>query len=166
VRINDNGELLFQGQNACIGQWTTDGLYPLDPERWVATGDRAERRSDGLYFQGRTDSTFKLANGRMVHAGPIEARIKEGIDDVHDAFVWSPNGTELAIAFCWDASPAQRPTNDAMRPYLGPLHKRLDTTLFLAPADWPQTPKGAVDRMAIQQRLADLVSSHSSSVTS
>lgn len=166
VRISDEGELLFQGQNACIGQWSDDGLHPLDPERWAATGDCAERRNDGLYFQGRTDSAFKLTNARMVHAGPIEARIKEGIDDVHDAFVWSPDGTHLAVAFCWDAPHAQRPTNDAIRPYLGTLHKRLDTTLFLAPADWPQTPKGATDRVALQQRLTDLVSSHSSSVTS
>lgn len=166
VRIDDTGELLFQGENACIGRWASDGLQPLDPERWVATGDRAEERDDGFYFQGRTDSAFKLANGRMVHAGTIEARLKESVEAVRDAFVWTPDGTHIAIALCADTAPAHQPADRAIHALMGSLRHRVDTTLFLDPSDWPTTSKGAVDRNALRQHMAALASSHSSSVAS
>ena len=170
VRLRNEGELFFRGQNACIGQWTQDGLHRLDPERWVRTGDRAERRSDGLYFRGRTDDAFKLMNGRMVNAGPIEARLKEAFSAARDAFVWTPDGSHLAVALCWDdaseSSSARQPSSATVRAHLGPLQDRLDATLFVNPADWPTTPKGSVDRSAVQSYLSDRVSPESSSVAS
>lgn len=164
VRIDDDGELLFQGQNACIGRWTDGGLASLDPDRWVATGDRAERRGDGLYFRGRTDSAFKLLNGRMVQAGPVEARLKEAFDAARDVFVDTPNGEHIAVVFCWDAAQSDRPSRDAVCSHLGALCDRLEATLFLDPADWPTTPKGAADRDALHQHLVTHLSSHSSSL--
>lgn len=166
VRIDTQGQLLFQGKNACIGQWTANGLAQLDPDRWVPTGDRAERRNNGLYFQGRTDDAFKLMNGRMVHAGPIEARLKEAFDGAHDVFVWTPDGSHLAVALCWDDSTAHRPADEEVCPHLKSLQDRLQTTLFVPPNDWPTTSKGAVDRSALQSYVSDRVSPHSSSLTS
>lgn len=164
VRINDTGELLFQGQNACIGRWTDNGLLRLDPNRWVATGDRAEQRNEGLYFRGRTDAAFKLQNGRMVHAGPIEARLKEAFSAARDVFVDTPNGEQIVVAFCWDATETAAPSHKAVQTHLGALSHRLDTTLFLDPDDWPTTPKGATDRTSLHQRLTRRLSSHSSSL--
>ena len=166
VRIRDGGELFFRGQNACLGRWTESGLHRMGPERWVRTGDRAERRNDGLYFRGRTDASFKLMNGRMVDAGPIEAQLKEAFDDARDALVWSPDGSHLAVAFCWEGSPSNHPSADTVSPHLGPLHDRLEATLFVHPDDWPTTPKGSVDRPTLQSHLTDRVSPKSSSVAS
>jgi acyl-CoA synthetase (AMP-forming)/AMP-acid ligase II len=66
VEIAEDGELLFEGSNACVGVWEEDGLNRADPNRTVHTGDRAERDGDDLYFRGRKDQAFKLSNGRLV----------------------------------------------------------------------------------------------------
>ena len=162
VRIADDGELLFQGQNACFGTWTTEGLVRLDPDRWVATGDRAKRKRDGLYFRGRKDDSFKLANGRMVPASRFEATLKEAFDAAHDAFLFSPDGTSIAVALCWDEATSP-PSTSKIGAHLGPLHARLAHTLVLSPNDWPTTPKGASNRDLLREKLHKRLTSHAAS---
>jgi acyl-CoA synthetase (AMP-forming)/AMP-acid ligase II len=162
VRLADDGELLFRGDNACVGPWTPgEGLRRLNPDRWVPTGDRVRREGDDLYFEGRKDESFKLANGRFVRAGRWEAALKEAVPALRDALLFSPDGLHLHLAVTVapgaDDGEEAAPDEATLRAALGPLGDRLDRVVVVPPADWPTSPKGAVDRHVLGEHLRQRV---------
>jgi acyl-CoA synthetase (AMP-forming)/AMP-acid ligase II len=153
VRTDDDGQLYFRGPNACVGTWTPDGgLHRADPGRWVATGDRVRQDGDDLYFEGRTDESFKLANGRFVRAGRWEAALKDAVPLLHDALLHTPDGEHLHLAVTMQPG-ADAPDEGVLRSALGPLSDRLDRIVVVPPGQWPTSPKGAVDRQALRRHL-------------
>ena len=157
VEIAEDGELLFEGANACVGIWREDGLDRTDPDRTVHTGDRAERDADDLYFRGRKDEAFKLSNGRLVEASTLEAALKTEHPDLQDALIFSPDGDHIAVALCApsDLSPTQTPDTDGIRKLLGPIGHRLTWTTTIPPGEWTTLPKGSVDRQAMTDMLTE-----------
>lgn len=146
IRIDDAGELHFQGDNACIGIWRHGHLDRLDPNRLVATGDKVEQDGDDLFFRGRTDNTFKLSNGRLVPAGHVESKLKQRFRKLDEAFVFTPDGDNVALALRLTDASSAPPSDDAIRATLGDLSERL-VDISVVDADmWVSTPKGTVAR--------------------
>lgn len=164
VSTADDGELLFQGPNACVGFWSEGRLDRVDPDRTVHTGDLVRRDGDAFFFDGRKDDAFKLSNGRLVHASHWEARLKNRFDALHDAFLFSPDGTHLALALRLGSDEAPPPPSDAVRNVLGPLQSRLKWITSVGGESWSALPKGTVDRRAMSRLLSDRLSSSRSSV--
>ena len=154
VKVANNGELFFKGQNACIGRWTEDGLTPLDPNRWADTGDIVHQDGDDLYFRGRTDDAFKLQNGRMVQAGYLESVLKAAYPDAHNVMVYSLNGCDTEVAFCWPKTTTAPPTQQHLHATLGTLQPKPTMIRRIPPAHWPTDAKGATDRAALTEHLA------------
>ncbi len=154
VRVAEDGELLFEGPNACVGVWRRhEGLDRRAPNRTVRTGDLVRREGDALYFDGRKDTAFKLSNGRFVRAGAWEARLKGQFPSLHDALLFTPAGEDLSVALCVDPSASEGPSEAAIRDVLGPLGHRLAGCVRVAPEDWAQEGKGTVDRDEMTRRL-------------
>ncbi len=78
VRISDEGEILIKSPGQLVGYYKR---ADLDGESFTAdgffkTGDRGERRSDGLLkITGRLKEIFKTSKGEYVSPAPIENRI-------------------------------------------------------------------------------------------
>lgn len=162
VEIADDGELLFEGPNACVGTWQDGSLHRADPDRAVRTGDLVDRTGENLYFHGRKDSTFKLSNGRLVQAGALESDLKTRFPALRDALIFTPNGTDVAVALCTNPSTTEAPTSTDVRDVLGPLENRLVWTLSLTPDAWSTVPKGSVDRETMTKTLTERYRSSSS----
>ena len=152
VEVAEDGELLFEGPNACVGVWREDGLDRAAPDRTVRTGDLVERDGPDLYFRGRKDNAFKLSNGRLVQAGALEADLKTRHPHLHDALVFTPNGDDVAVAIC-ARDPERVPSEEDLRTVLGPLSSRLVWTTTVAPDAWSTYAKGSVDRRAMTETL-------------
>jgi len=156
VQVADDGELFFEGPNACVGAWQRhEGLDRFDPDRTVHTGDLVRRDGDDLFFEGRKDTAFKLSNGRLVRAGAWEARLKSTYPFLHDALLFTPNGTDLAVALCADRSETELPSEDDVQDLLGPLGHRLAGVTVIPPKNWTHRPKGTVSRDTMTRRLLD-----------
>jgi len=157
VEVADDGELLFSGDNACIGFWENGALQRADPNRTVRTGDRVHRDGDDLYFRGRKDDAFKLSNGRLVPASAVEARIKNHFPTLHDALLFTHDGTDLTLAVCPARDTCDTPAEEDLHGVLGSLAARTQRIVTVDPDDWMTTPKGAVDRSAMVEKIvADL----------
>jgi acyl-CoA synthetase (AMP-forming)/AMP-acid ligase II len=155
VEVADDGELLFEGPNACVGFWRDGSLQRVDPDRTVHTGDLVRRDGDDFYFRGRKDDAFKLSNGRLVQAGALEAALKTQHPTLRDALVFTPNGDDVAVALCLD-DPTEEPPPDAdVRETLGALGKRLVWIHAVSPDGWSTLAKGTVDRAAMTDRLTE-----------
>lgn len=155
VTIADDGELLFEGPNACVGVWQQGGLTRLNPNRTVHTGDLVRREGNDLYFQGRTDETFTLSNGRLVQAGAVEATLKATYPALRDALVFTPDGDDVAVALCAEDPSEDTPSHAAIRDTIGPLGERLQWIASVAPSTWETRGKGTVDRDAMTKRLTE-----------
>ncbi len=155
VEVADDGELLFEGANACVGFWENGRLNRTDPDRTVHTGDLVHRDGKDLYFRGRKDNAFKLSNGRLVRAGAMEAALKTTHPALHDALVFTPDGDDVAVALCLDPSAQDPPSAAAVREALGSLGKRLVWTTTVPPDAWTTRPKGTVDREAMTTTLTE-----------
>jgi long-subunit acyl-CoA synthetase (AMP-forming) len=156
VMVADDGELLFEGPNACVGVWRRhEGLDRLDPERTVRTGDLVRREGDDLFFEGRTDTAFKLSNGRLVRAGAWEGRLTSEYPFLHDALLFTPDGTDLVLALCTARPAADGPSLNEIRDRLGALGNRLLDVVTISPEEWQQLPKGTVDRDEMTRRLRE-----------
>lgn len=154
VTLADDGELLFEGPNACVGFWQEGELVRADPTRTVHTGDLVTRDGDDFIFQGRKDASFKLSNGRFVPAGALEGTLKTTYDTLHDALIFTPDGDNVAVALCPTSSSADVPDLDALRDALGPLGQRLVWCTSVSPDAWQTHPKGTVDRPAMTTSLS------------
>ena len=156
VTVADDGELLFEGPNACIGVWRRhQGLDRLDPDRSVHTGDLVRREGNDFFFEGRKNASFKLSNGRLVRAGAWEGRLKSEYPFLHDALLFTLDGTDLALALCTDRPSDDCPSLDQLRDAIGALGTRLAEVTTVSPAEWIQLPKGTVDRDEMTRRLRD-----------
>ena len=155
VEVAEDGELLFEGPNACIGFWKNGTLHRTDPDRTVRTGDLVYRDGDDLFFKGRKDEAFKLSNGRLVPASAVEATLKTSYPTLHDALVFTPNGDDVAVALCLDAVGEEAPSASAIRDALGSLGKRLVWTTTVSPDAWTTRSKGTVDREAMTTTLTE-----------
>ncbi len=155
VEVADDGELLFEGPNACVGVWENGTLTRTDPTRTVHTADLVHRNGNDLYFRGRKDTSFKLSNGRLVQAGALEATLKTSYPSLHDALVFTPNGDDVAVALCPKASNAETPSSEAVQEVLGSLGKRLVWTTTVPADAWTTRAKGTVDREAMTDTLTE-----------
>ncbi len=162
VRVSEEGELLFQGQNACIGRWGENGLTQFATDRWAATGDLVHQDGDHLYFRGRTDHSFKLQNGRMVKAGVLESVLQEAYPEARAVMVYSLNGSDTEVALSWPHEGPDPPTQHHLHTTLGSLHPKPKAVRTISPDEWPTDAKGATDRTALTNQVAQLTAAQPS----
>jgi len=75
VRISDEGEILIKSPGAMTGYYKRPDLTAeaFTDDGYFRTGDRGERRKDGLLkITGRVKELFKTAKGKYVAPAPIE----------------------------------------------------------------------------------------------
>ena len=80
VRISDEGEVQIDSPGKMIGYYKQPDLTAevFTEDGYFKTGDKGERRSDGLLkLTGRVKELFKTAKGKYVAPAPIENRINE-----------------------------------------------------------------------------------------
>ncbi len=78
VRISDEGEILIKSPGAMTGYYKRPDLTAeaFTEDGFFRTGDRGERRKDGLLkITGRVKELFKTAKGKYVAPAPIENMI-------------------------------------------------------------------------------------------
>jgi acyl-CoA synthetase (AMP-forming)/AMP-acid ligase II len=156
VRLSREGTLQFRGPNACLGVWSEGRLDQLESNRWVETGDLAEIRDGEIYYRGRADDRFKLANGRWIVASDCERRILRGFPSIDEALVFTPDGEHLAIAWTCSAA-ATRPDSARLREAMGPPGNFVRWELSIPRATWQRSPKGDIDRRATEWQLRAIV---------
>jgi long-chain acyl-CoA synthetase len=78
VKLSGEGEILIKSPGQCSGYYKEPELTAASftDDGWFRTGDRGERRPDGLLrITGRTKELFKTAKGKYVAPAPIENRL-------------------------------------------------------------------------------------------
>jgi long-subunit acyl-CoA synthetase (AMP-forming) len=152
VRIDSERVLWFRGANACLGFWdTSKGLITLDSDRWVNTHDMVETTADGYRFIARNDDSFKLANGRIVHAGEIQASILDALREVEDVSLFSPDGQHVVAALELRGSQPVPPFG-SVAAAMGSLGGLLSAVISV-PKDLSfRSPKGSIDRRLLTAR--------------
>lgn len=80
VRISEDGEVLIKSPGQLVGYFKRPDLdaESLTEDGYFRTGDKGERRADGLLkLTGRVKELFKTAKGKYVAPAPIENHINE-----------------------------------------------------------------------------------------
>jgi long-chain acyl-CoA synthetase len=80
VRISDEGEILIKSPGKMLGYYKRPDLdaESFTEDGFFKTGDKGERRSDGLLkLTGRVKELFKTAKGKYVAPAPIENHLNE-----------------------------------------------------------------------------------------
>lgn len=78
VRIAEDGEILIKSPGQLVGYYKRPDLDAevFTPDGFFRTGDRGERRADGLLkITGRVKEIFKTSKGEYVSPAPIENRL-------------------------------------------------------------------------------------------
>jgi long-subunit acyl-CoA synthetase (AMP-forming) len=78
VRISDEGEILIKSPGQLVGYYKRPDLDAevFTPDGFFRTGDKGERRPDGLLkLTGRVKELFKTSKGKYVAPAPIENRL-------------------------------------------------------------------------------------------
>lgn len=78
VRISEEGEILIKSPGQMVGYYKRPDLDAevFTEDGYFRTGDRGERRADGLLkITGRVKELFKTSKGKYVAPAPIENRI-------------------------------------------------------------------------------------------
>jgi len=78
VRISNEGEILIKSPGQFVGYYKRPDLDAevFTEDRFFRTGDRGERRADGLLkITGRVKELFKTSKGKYVAPAPIENRL-------------------------------------------------------------------------------------------
>lgn len=79
VRVGDDGELSFRGQQVFHGYWNNDEATAeaLDADGWFATGDLGEVDDDGFVrITGRKKEIIVTAGGKNVAPAVLEDRVR------------------------------------------------------------------------------------------
>jgi len=148
VRIGDEGRLLVQGPNVCMGVWANERVWRLNQNRWLDTGDVVESHRGALTYIGRADNNFKLGNGRMVDAIGIERDLRSEIPAVEDAMIYSPNGESLHLCLVFKSAGVE-PDIHAIRRVLGSLADRVTHVTARLDSSSIRTSKGSLDRLGL-----------------
>jgi long-subunit acyl-CoA synthetase (AMP-forming) len=80
VRLSDEGEILIKSPGRMVGYYKAPALTAesFTADGFFRTGDRGERRADGLLkITGRVKELFKTAKGKYVAPSPIENYVNE-----------------------------------------------------------------------------------------
>jgi len=78
VKLSPEGEILIKSPGQCSGYYKQPELTAASftEDGFFRTGDRGERRPDGLLkITGRTKELFKTAKGKYIAPAPIENRL-------------------------------------------------------------------------------------------
>ena len=152
INISPESELLFRGENSFYGYWTLDSIKNFSENAWIPTGDLVEEKSEGFFFLGRKDFSFKLPNGIMIQPEQIEENLKLQIPSVKNAFIFYSDQIYLIVS-SYSANEEERLIHD-IRKFIHPLLKNLTINIkFLSESEWIFSPKGGIDRKKMLEKL-------------
>jgi acyl-CoA synthetase (AMP-forming)/AMP-acid ligase II len=147
VRIETDGVLAFRGPNACEGIWQDGALQSLAPDRWQRTGDVVSVEGGVYSFVGRTATSFKLANGRLVQTPELEASLRHRIPRITDVVLTTVSGGAIDVLYSThDAAPV---SEAEIRQVFGGLSVYVRSVTPVGIGAWVRTPKGDIDRQQL-----------------
>ena len=147
VRIDADGVLAFCGPSACTGYWQNGALQSLDADRWQRTDDLVTEDGGAYTFVGRLSMTFKLANGKLVQAPQVEARIRQVIPRISEVVLVSAEGIGIDATYSTqDDAPVDA---QDFRQAIGSLQVYLRSATCVQRDAWPRSAKGEIDRRAL-----------------
>ncbi len=153
IRINVQGVLEYRGKNAHMGTWSSENglVRSFQPNGWNSSGDLVTQTTQGLFYRGRSDDTFKMASGRRIEAGKCEADLMEACPPIMNALLHSPDGYRLVwyLHLAPGAAFHVLPLESA----LGNLSPLLSTAYNVPAETWVRTAKGAINRRETLARL-------------
>lgn len=144
VRIEADGVLAFRGPNACEGIWQDGALRALEAGRWQRTEDLVSVDGGVYSFVGRTASSFKLSNGRLVQAPQIEASLRHRIPRITDVVLTTVSGEAIDVLYSTHDSTLV--SEDEIRRVFGGLSAYIRSVTPVGMDAWVRTPKGDIDR--------------------
>jgi amino acid adenylation domain-containing protein len=155
------GELLAGGQGVALGYLhepvlTKERFIVRAGERWYRTGDRVQRRRDGVYeFLGRADRQVKI-QGHRVELDEVERLLGEAPGVGNCAVLVQGDSAEsrhLVAAYSGRGAAAV-PAIDVVRRHLEQhLPPAMTPHVMHALAEMPLNLNGKVDRKALEQQL-------------
>lgn len=152
TRVDDDGQLLVRGPNVCAGFAGPRGVARLDQTRWLETGDIVDTADGGYRFVGRLDASFKLPNGRMIHAAKAESALRVVLPvGVEPVVLPMRDGIEVVLV-CNRANASMPDATSIVRETLGPRAGLLLRVRTIEDNEHTRTPKGEIDRRALQER--------------
>jgi long-chain acyl-CoA synthetase len=148
LQIDASGELRVKGPQVMLGYLgDEDGLH----DGWLATGDLAEERGDGLIsIRGRRDEMVKIA-GERIFPLEIESALREmpGIVDAAVDFVEEPMHGFRPVAYLVAKASLRR--EDLLQHLRSRLSAQKVPLHFYLVEGLPRLPGGKIDRLALRE---------------
>ncbi|MCL2893047.1 class I adenylate-forming enzyme family protein [Brenneria tiliae] len=155
----ESGELLLRSPAKTVGIWNGKTVAPFDEERWIATGDVVQRRSDGcLLFLGRKKDLMKV-EGYPVSPLEVEQELLKH-PDIADVVVFGipdPTTGERPIAMIQTKSGRQIDEQALLAHLSGHIAHYKHPREFIFTKKLPILPSGKLGR---QQLAASYIASH------
>ena len=132
-----------------------DPLSGRSGSRMYATGDLARHLADGrLIYLGRGDHQVKL-RGHRIELGEIEALLNDH-PEVRESVALVAGATEQTARLVAFLRTEAAPGHDALRHFLRDrLPEYMLPSEFLMLDQWPLTPNGKIDRLALLRRARE-----------
>ncbi len=137
VKISDEGEILIKSPGQMLGYYKQPELTSevMTEDGYFRTGDKGERRSDGLLkLTGRLKELFKTAKGKYVAPAPIENRLNEHplIESCCVSGVGQPAAFALIVLAenirrTIDTPATKKQVEDELTPFLKTVNAQLST---------------------------------------
>ncbi|NGN64168.1 benzoate-CoA ligase family protein [Streptomyces sp. A7024] len=154
------GRLLVSGPSAALGYWCRDATTRrVFRGEWLDTGDTYSRSADGYYTcLGRSSDLIK-AGGIWVSPAEVEARLMRHPGVLQAAVVAAPDADRLEKPVaCVVPQPGAEPTEAELIAYCreGLAHFKCPRKVLLL-AELPITPTGKIRRVALRERVRDVL---------
>ena len=155
TRINKKGELEFKGDNALVGYWQEGKIDIIPQDGWISTGDIVQEKTEGLFFVGRLNFSFKLPNGIMIQPEIIEKEILLGIKQISKCMIFFKK--QIHFLFSIESKNQKEEIIEIIRRNLPPFLKNADIKFELILEDkWIYFPKGEINRIAMIEKASNL----------
>lgn len=155
TRINKNGELQFKGNNALVGYWQAGVIDIIPQDEWISTGDIVQQKTEGLFFVGRLNFSFKLPNGIMIQPEIIEKELLNKIKSISMCMVFF--NKQMHLLFSVENQILEEEIIEIIRNNLPPFLKNADFKFAIVSKEkWIYSPKGEINRNAMIERFLNI----------
>ena len=155
IKISEQGELLFRGENSFYGYWTLNSIKVIPTNSWIPTGDLVEEKNEGFFFTGRLDFSFKLPSGIMIQPELIEKEIQSKLPTITNCLVFYQNG--IQVLFGVKENQEDKKLIHIIHKNISPLLKNSSLEIkYLPISEWIFSPKGGIDRKLMLKKLTQL----------
>lgn len=147
VRINSDSELEFRGTNTFIAEFVNSEINYFKIGRWVQTKDLCSELNGEIFFLGRKDNSFKLANGKMFFPEDWEKQIQAIVPEIGEICILEKKGE--VFLFVENSNYLEKNF------WLSYLPNSLLNFHLIHLQEFPKYPKGGVNRKELKNLLEE-----------